>query len=133
MTPEMRGPYNTSPTDYPTSLTYGKYDDLRMPWVGRFSSGRVFTVTDVSMRIAEANENRVWIRISNIGSNPVCIGYGETAVFDLDGDKILANGNLTLDRLTPWAYLLNAVCGAGLTTTLLVNEVSQVVQGGRGE
>jgi len=127
------GPKDQSPTDQPISLTYGKYDDLRMPWVGRDSGARVISVTDTTTRVAEVKENRVWISIQNVGSNPCCIGFGEDAQFDLDGIKLAPMGAVVLDRNMPWADKLDAICGAGLTTTLLVCEVVQVVIDGRGE
>lgn len=131
----LSGPKGTSPTDNPTSLTYGKYDDLRMPWVGRKSALRVVTVTAAATILAHSNEDRVWICLQNIGAaNPMCVGFDSGVVFDQDGIKVNPNNSsLTLDRNTPWPDVIYAICGAGLTTTVLVCEISQIVQGGRGE
>lgn len=132
---ENRGPSGHSTTDNPTSLTYGKYDDLRMPWTGRKASRRVVTVTDAVTRLANPNEDRVWISIQNIGTtNPICVGFDDNLAFDVDGIKVNPNNSsLILDRLTPWADILTGICGAGLSTTVLVCEISQLVQGGRGD
>lgn len=131
---ELRGPSGHSLTDNPVSLTYGKYDDLRMPWVGRKPHLRVVTVTDAITRLANLNEDRVWISIQNIGVSPVCVGFDGSLAFDLDGIKLNGNNSiLVFDRLMPWADIITGICGTGLSTTLLVSEFSQPVQGGRGD
>jgi hypothetical protein len=104
-----------------------------MPWVGRWSGLRVFAITDVSQRIAEVNENRVWVSIQNVDvANAVFLNFGEDAL--ADSTMRLASGDtLILDRNMPWPDVITAVCGAALTATLLVNEVSQITEDGRGE
>lgn len=117
-----------------TSVSYDKYADMRMPWVGRAGGfPRTFAVTDVSQLVAPVDENRVWILLTNDGANPIYIGFFEPAVAN-ESCRLNANGgSLLLDRTTPWPNSLHAVCAAGLTSTLLVNDVSQLTEGGRGE
>jgi len=42
-------------------------------------------------------------------------------------------GSVLLDRNSPWPFEIYAVCGAGLASALMVNDVSQVTANGRGE
>lgn len=115
-----------------SSLSYGKYDDMRMPWVGRFPGPRVVAITDASARVADQNENRVWIWLHNAGANDVFLGFGEPAVATESG-RVRPGGDVVLTRLTPWPDRIDAICAAGLTSTLLINDVSQITESGRGE
>lgn len=116
------------------SVSYDKYRDMRMPWVGRAGGfPRAFAITDTSQKVAPTDENRVWISLVNDGANPIYLNFGEDAVAN-QVFRLNANGGaLLLDGRTPWADEIFAVCGAGLTATLLVNDVSQLTESGRGE
>lgn len=136
---ELRGPKGQSLTENPVSLAHGKYDDARMPWVGRAPSrDRNPTVTDVSVRIVDINENRVWLSIQNLSSaNNVYLALGETAIVPASGNGtalfVGPLGSIVFDRSMPWADYIEAICDAGVTARILINEVSQNVQQGRGE
>lgn len=122
-------------SDNPTSKSWGKYDDMRMPWVGRNSGfERYIAVTDVSTLLAPVDDTRVWIVIQNVGANPLYLNFGEAAVAAYPSMIIYSNGgSLMLDRNTPWPSSIYGVCGAGLTTAVCVNSVVQVTANGRGE
>lgn len=116
------------------SVSYDKYRDMRMPWVGRAGGfARTFAITDTSQLVAPVDENRVWILLTNDGANVIYLNFGEAAVAN-QSCRLNANGGaLLLDGNSPWPNSIHAVCAAGLTSTLLVNDVSQFTQGGRGE
>lgn len=130
----LLGPKHSSPTDNPVSLTYGKYDDMRMPWVG-IDSGkpRDYAITDASQEIAPMLERRVWLVLTNDGPNPIYLGLGEAAVANRCLRLNANGGAIMLNRHVPWPDRIFAICGAGLTSTLLVADVSQIVEDGRGE
>jgi len=117
------------------SISWGKYDDMRMPWVGRHPGfDRYIAVTDVSVMIAPPDESRVWISIQNSGANDVYLNFGEVATAAYPSMYLKANGgSLLLDRNSPWPYSIYAVCGAGLTSAVMVNSVVQDTANGRGE
>lgn len=116
------------------SKSYGKYDDMRMPWVGRHGGfPRTYAITDVSQLVAPADESRVWISLVNDGANPVYLNFGEAAVANSCFRLNANGGSVLLDRNSPWANSIFAICGAGLTSTLLVNDVAQETESGRGE
>lgn len=115
------------------SLGWRRYEDMRMPWVGRYPGLRVLAVTDVSARVVDRNNNRVWLSLVNDGANPVYLNFGEAAIANVCMRLNANGGSLMIDRNTPWQDLIEAVCGAGLTSTLLINEVSQNTESGRGE
>lgn len=137
---ELKGPKGQSPTENAVSLSHGKYDDIRMPWVGRNPArDRNPTVTDASLRIVEINEGRVWLSITNLDPvNRVYLALGEVAVVPASGNgtalAINAGGSsIVFDRNMPWPDYIEAICDTGKTAHILVNEVSQNVQQGRGE
>lgn len=116
------------------SVSYDKYRDMRMPWVGRAGGfPRTFAVTDVSQVVAPIDENRVWILLINDGANPIYLNFGEVAVANTVCRLNANGGSLLLDGNSPWPSIIHAICGAGLTSTLLVNDVSQNQESGRGE
>lgn len=117
-----------------TSIAYDKYADMRMPWVGRVGGfNRTFAITDSSQKVAPLDENRCWILLTNDGSNTIYLNFGEDAVANSVSRLNANGGSLLLDRNTPWANTIFAICATGLTSTLLVNDVSQVTMDGRGE
>lgn len=127
-------PYKPSEQhDNLVSNSYGKYDDVRMPWVGRYPGQRVLSVTDTTQRVVEKNENRVWLLLQNDGANPIYLNFGEAAVANSTARLNATGGSLLLDRFTPWPDQIDAICAAGLTSTLLIQEVSQETESGRGE
>lgn len=130
----MRAYPHSEQHDNIVSVSYDKYRDVRMPWVGRVGGyPRAFAITDTSQRVAPVDENRAWILLTNDGANPIYLNFGETAVAN-ESCRLNANGGaLLLDSSAPWANSIHAVCAAGLISTLLVNDVSQITQGGRGE
>lgn len=116
------------------SVSYDKYQDMRMPWVGRHTGyPRAFAITDVSQLVAPLDEARVWILLTNDGGSPIYLNFAEAAVANSCARLNANGGSLLLDRTTPWANEIYAVCGAGLTSTLLVNDVAQETESGRGE
>lgn len=116
------------------SNSWGKYDDMRMPWTGRNTGfPRTYAITDASQLVAPQAEDRVWISLVNDGANPIYLNFAEAAVAN-ECLRLNANGGaLILDRTSPWPDAIYAVCAAGLTSTLLVNDVAQIVESGRGE
>ena len=116
------------------SVSFDKYRDMRMPWVGRPGGfPRTYAITDASQLVAPVDENRVWISLINDGANPIYLNFGETAVAN-SSFRLNANGGaVLLDGSAPWPSSIFAICAAGLTSTLLVNDVAQVVESGRGE
>lgn len=117
-----------------TSVSYDKYRDMRMPWVGRAGGfPRAFAITDTASLVAPADENRVWISLVNDGANIIYLNFGEIAVANQNMRLNANGGSLLLDGRAPWADQIYAICSAGLTSTLLVNDVSQRTEGGRGE
>lgn len=118
--------------DQLVSLSHGKFDDMRMPWTGRYPGDRVKSITDVAQWIATQNPARVWISLQNDGTNKIYFNFGEAATSV--SCFVLAPGQgIVFDRTTPWPDRISAICAAGLTSTLLVNEVSQETESGRGE
>jgi len=116
------------------SKSYGKYDDMRMPWVGRHGGfPRVYAITDVSQLVAPVDPSRVWISLQNDGAaNKIYLNFGEAAIAE-ESFGLAPGASLLLDRHTPWPSSIFAVCAAGLTSTLLVNDIAQEVESGRGE
>jgi hypothetical protein len=114
------------------SEAYAKYRDMRMPWVGQYEQPHVYTVTDVSGLVAPVNERRVWCSLQNDGSNKINLSFG-TAATASSGMVLGPNGSLMLDGNNPWPNNIFAICAAGLTSTLLVTDVSQETESGRGE
>lgn len=129
----MKPYFNTEGHDQLVSLSYGRYDDMRMAWVGRPDTPRVFAITDVSSLIASVSEDRVWMTIQNVdNANDVFLNFGIDAVAD-SCMRLRPGETLLLDRFTPWRNVIHAICGAGLTATLLVNDVTQTdILSGRG-
>lgn len=117
------------------SKSYGKYDDMRMPWTGRHTGyPRTFAITDVTQIVAPIDESRVWILLTNDGAaNPIYLNFGEDAVANSCCRLNANGGSILLDRNSPWANYITAICGAGLTSTLLVNDIAQETESGRGE
>lgn len=116
------------------STSYDKYRDMRMPWVGRNTGfPRTYSITDASQLVAPLSEDRVWISLINDGANPIYLNFGEAAVANSCFRLNANGGSVLLDGSAPWANEIHAVCGAGLTSTLLVNDVAQVTESGRGE
>lgn len=114
------------------SLGWRRYEDMRMPWVGRYPGQRTLAVTDTSARVVDRNNNRVWMSIQNAGTNRVHLNFAEGAVADTSS-FLDAGQAVTFDREHPWQDFITAICGAGLTSTLVINEVSQNTESGRGE
>jgi len=116
------------------SVAWDKYCDMRMAWVGRAGGfPRTYAITDASQLVVPVDENRVWVSLVNDGANPIYLNFGEAAIAN-SSYRLNANGGvLILDRTSPWPSSIFAVCGAGLTSTLLVNDVSQATESGRGE
>jgi len=126
--------FPSTQSDPLVSLSHGKYDDLRMPWVGRKQGPRVVTVTDAGVILAEMNEDRVWISIQNNGNNEVYINLGEIPAV-LDSSLFLGAkpSSIVFDRSMPWPDRITAITRAGITAVVLICEVSQNVRSGRGE
>lgn len=117
------------------SVAHGKYDDMRMCWTGRPETPRAFAITDATaVRIAEVCEERVWLYIRNVGPDTVWFNFGgDNAPAANTCFYLLVNEGFVFDRNTPWRQTINAICAAGGTATLVVNDVWQVdVRGGRG-
>lgn len=118
--------------DTPVSLSWRRYEDMRMPWVGRYPGRRSLAVTDASGRVVDRNNNRVWVSIQNAGTNRVHLNFAEDAV--VNTSSFLDPGQaVTFDREHPWQDFITAICAAGLTSTLVINEISQNTESGRGE
>lgn len=116
------------------SVSHDKFRDMRMPWVGRFDSPRVVQVTDAGVILAEANPSRVWIALTNDNNtNVVYLNLTQTPVLNSSLRLNPGGSNITFDGNMPWPDRITAICGAGLTANVLVCEVSQIVEGGRGE
>lgn len=114
------------------SLGWRRYEDMRMPWVGRYPGNRNLAVTDTTGRVVDRNNNRVCLSIQNAGTNRVHLNFGEAAVANTSA--FLDPGQaVTFDREHPWQDIIEAVCAAGLTSTLVINEISQNTESGRGE
>jgi len=122
-------------SDTTASLSWGKYDDMRMPWVGRNPGfERYIAVTDAGVLLAPVDDMRVWIVIQNVGANPLYLNFNEPALAAYPSMILYANGgSLMLDRNTPWPGSIYGVTGAGLSTAVCVNSIVQVTANGRGE
>jgi hypothetical protein len=117
-----------------TSEAYAKYRDARMPWVGRFDTRRVVQVTDADTILAEANESRVWISLIN--DDPTVVVYinlAQPAVLNSSLRLNPGGSPIVFDALMPWPDRITAIVDTGLTANVLVCEVSQIVESGRGE
>jgi hypothetical protein len=124
----------TENAQYIASLAYGRYDDMRMAWVGRPVTPRAFNITDVNQQVAAVCEDRVWISLQNVGANDIWLEFGGGNVALVNTCMRLRSGDtLILDRTMPWRERIYAICGAGLTSILCVNDVWQSdVRSGRG-
>jgi len=119
-------------------LAYGKYDDIRMPWVGKYGGDpESFSVSDATaaVKIARINPNRVCLIITNDGANTAYLGLGQDAVANSLLRLNQGGSTMIFDRLMPWADYITAVCATGLTTALLVADISQglIDSNGRGD
>lgn len=125
--------FNTEKHDQLVSLSNGRYDDRRMAWVGRPNTPRAFSITDTSGLISSPSEDRIWMTLQNVdAANDVFIGLGYAAVAN-ETLRLRPGETLLFDRNTPWRESIHAICSAGLTATLLVNDVVQSdIRGGRG-
>jgi hypothetical protein len=125
--------FNTEQHDNLVSISHGRYDDMRMAWVGRPNKPRVFAITDVSSLISAVCEDRVWISIQNVDAgNYVWLGFGSAGVVN-ESLRLAPGQTLILDKTMPWRESIHAICNTGLTATLLVNDVHQSdIRGGRG-
>lgn len=116
----------------------GKYDDVRMQWTGRRAGQQTyFALTDVSQLVAASNESRVWLSIQNRSTtNKVYLALGEDAIVPGPG---LGTGlvldpldTIIFDKNMPWPHSIYAICDAGLTAVVLVNDVVQVIRDFQG-
>lgn len=131
----IREYFNTEDHDELVSLSFGRYDDLRMVWTGRPERPRVYAITDTSQEVAEVNEDRIWISLQNLdAANEIWLNFGAGNAAAANSCMRLDPGAmLILDRWMPWRQVINAACSAGETANLGVNEVWQSdVRGGRG-
>ena len=126
---------NSEQHDNLVSISYQKYRDARMPWVGQLGQTPfTLAVTDVSQVVCPAIDSRVWIALTNDGASTIYLALGGRAAVANSQLRLNPNGgNMVFDNNMPWPNIITAICGAGLTSTLLICDVQQVTEGGRGE
>ena len=82
----------------------------------------VKAITATEQLVLGSNPQRLYALLVNDGSNPIYLSKGIPAAANR-GIRINASGGSYEINLTnPWHGEVHAVCGAGLTSTLLIEE-----------
>ena len=79
-------------------------------------------ITDVQQMILDKNPRRLYALLANNGANPIYLSRGIPAVENRGIPLIVQGSSYEINATNPWHGSIHAVCPAGLTSSLLIQE-----------
>lgn len=79
-------------------------------------------ITATQQEVLGTNPQRIYALLVNDGTEDIYLGKGRPAVANRGIRLNASGGNYEINTTNPWHGSIHAVCGAGLTSSLMIQE-----------